>query len=221
VYNIAEMASLDIVNGQKLIADDEKHGHAKYIIAMAVEIILLYVLNNLLHNYITALAPYVSNTYPRFIVSIVDTLASWHIPYFTDDCTSCLWAVNTALGVAIIANLALLLYHPKWFHHLIKGVIFGLAALPTYVVFKIFPFIFSSNGPASATKVILIIILAGMAIGFVIEIVLFILALIHKIKNNKEEVRQRQEPVTPAADQISQEPSEQLSKDQPEPGGSQ
>jgi hypothetical protein len=196
VYNGLEMASSEVTDSPEGPGKNTSHSYARYIVAMALEVILLYVFNNLLHNYISTLAPYVSDTYPRFIVNIIDTIAGWHVPYFTDAFTSCLWAVNTALGFAIVANLVLLLYHPKWFHHLAKGLIFALAVLPVYIVFKTFPFEFSNDTAASATKVILIIVQAGMALGFIIEIILFALALFHKIRNNKEKIRRSPEDIS-------------------------
>lgn len=170
----------NVADNTEEIGEHAKHGHAKYIIAMAVEIALLYIFNNLLHNYITSLAPYVVNTYPHFIVNIVDTIASWRVPYFTDSFTNCLLAINITLAFAITANLALLLYHPKWLHHLIKGVIFGLACFPTYVVLNTFPFVFTSSQQTSAARIVLIIFLVGLAINFVLEMALLALALLHR-----------------------------------------
>lgn len=116
---------------------------ANYYIAMAVDIVLLYVLNNL-----------------RYM----------NISLITDNFTFCLWAINLALGIGIIGNFILLLYRPLWFHNTVQVILSALAILGVYVVFKTFPFDLGSEIWETVAKAILILIMAGIAITFVLDL---------------------------------------------------
>jgi hypothetical protein len=146
-----------------------------YFIAIIIEIILLYFVNNFLHNSITALAPYVTSTYPSFIVKTINALASFKVPSLTTEFISCLWAINLAITIALLGNLALTLYHPRWFHHLVKGLLLGLAVLPVYVIYHLFPFELDSETKQTLVRAILIIIMAGLALGFIYQMVQFVI----------------------------------------------
>jgi hypothetical protein len=144
---------------QDLIEDHEnketvsmrEYSVANYFIVMAVDTVLLYVLNNL-----------------RYM----------NISLVTADFTSCLWAVNLALGMGIIGNFTLLLYRPRWFHNVVQLVLSVLAIFGVYIIYKTFPFDIGTGTWQIAAKVILILIMAGIAVGFILD-------FFHKEKNGQ------------------------------------
>ena len=129
----------------------KKPGVAGYYIAIVISILLLYFFNNM-----------------RFLnLSFIPA----------ENFISCLWAINLALSAGIIGNFVLLLYRPRWFHHLMQGLIVGLGGFAVYIVFKIFPFTFSSTFLNSGTRNALISLMTAASIAFIIEMVKFLLAL--------------------------------------------
>jgi len=116
-----------------------------YYIAMAIDIILLYFFNNIVFANIIFLS--------------------------MKDLTSCLWAINLALGAGIIGNFVFLLFRPSWFRHLVQAVLNALALLAVYTVFRIFPFVLNTDILRTVTKVVLVVIMAGIGLGFVIELI--------------------------------------------------
>ncbi len=199
-------------------ADDPKTSRVPYFVAIAVEIILLYVINNFLSNHITALAPYVTNTYPSFIVKSVNALASFKVPFLSSKFISCLWAINLAITCALLGNLALTLYHPRWFHHLIKGLLLAIAILPVYVTWHLFPFDFKTPVYETLARVILLVLAGGLAIGGIVRIVLFLKYVRQKIESDREKVRN---VLLPASVVATPETGESETKRTPEPPASQ
>lgn len=233
LYNDFKVMSIDCQEIQDLHAVEtidsdsgKKTSRVPYFIAIILEIILLYFVNNFLNNSITALAPYSANTYPGFLVKTINALASFKVPFLTTVFISCLWAVNLAITIALLGNLTLTLYHPRWFHHLVKGLLLGLAVLPVYVIFHLFPFELDSPTKQTLIKVILIIIMAGLALGFVFQMVQFVFSFRKKIRYDRDKKRQEfiSTLVVPASSELSQPSSPELSESSPpqlpEPTGS-
>lgn len=139
--------------GQKPLSTKEPRV-VNYYIALAIDVILLYFFNNIVFANIIFLS--------------------------AKDLTSCLWAINLALGVGIIGNFIFLLYRPRWFRHMVQAVLSALAILAVYTIFRVFPFTFSDDIFRTITRAILIIIMVGAGIGFVVEMVKSGIAWIHK-----------------------------------------
>jgi hypothetical protein len=182
-----------------------------YFIAIIIEIILLYFVNNFLHNSITGLAPYVTSTYPSFIVKTINAMASFKVPFLTAEFNSCLWAINLAITVALLGNLALTLYHPRWFHHLLKGLLLGLAVLPAYVIFHLFPFELDSQMHQTLIRIALIVIMAGLALGFIYQMAMFVIYYRKKIKIDRE--KKQQAFIASLVVPVSTEPSQPQSSE--------
>jgi hypothetical protein len=147
---------------------------ANYLIAIFVNIILLYVVNNLISNVPHPLDQYASKDYPGLIERIVNWAATFQAPFLNTDFVSCLWAINLALGLAIMGNFVLLLYRPQWFHHLVQAVICASGFVAVYLVLKTFPFNISSSFLTTVIRTVLIALLIGLSIGLVIELIKFI-----------------------------------------------
>jgi hypothetical protein len=144
---------------------ERKTGLASYYAAIAVDIILLYVLNNLRYMNVSIITP---------------------------DFTSCLWAVNLSLSVGFFGNFILLIYRPRWFHHLVQAALSLLAILAIYVVYKIFPFDLDREAFRTAVRIFLIFIMAGAGIGFLVEFIRFIIASVRREQTPRP-------PITPPA----------------------
>jgi hypothetical protein len=147
----------------KEMASRKEYAVANYYVAIAVGTILLYVLNNL-----------------RYM----------NISLVTADFTSCLWAVNLALGMGIIGNFLLLLNRARWFHNLVQAILSALAIFGVYTIYTIFPFELGAGIWPTVAKAILILIMAGIAIGFILDFL------------QKEKHRD----VNPSTDNINQTP---------------
>jgi hypothetical protein len=125
-----------------------------YYISIAVDIILLYFFNNIVFANIIFLS--------------------------SKNLTNCLWAINLALAAGIVGNFIFLLFRPRWFRHLIRAVLYTLALLAVYVIYRVFPFIFSADIFRTVTRIVLVIIMAGTGIGVVLEVIKFGVTWIHR-----------------------------------------
>jgi hypothetical protein len=160
---------------------------AFYIIAIFANIFILYVVNNLISNIPHPLDQYASKDYPGLIETIVNWAATFQAPFLTTDFVSCLWAINLALGLAIMGNFVLLLYRPLWFHHLVQAIICAAAFFAVYLVFKRFPFNISSSILTMVVRVFLTTLLIGLTMGLIIELIRFVRSPISVLKNAHRE----------------------------------
>jgi hypothetical protein len=119
-----------------------RHGKVGYIAAMVVNVILIYVFNNLM---------------------------TWGVPFLTSDFSGVLWAINLSLGVTILVNFLWLMFDPAWFRHLGQIVLNLIAIFVVFLIFSIFPFTFAEEAWAFWIKVVLIVIMAGAGIGTIVE----------------------------------------------------
>lgn len=128
-------------------------GIVTFYIGLAIDIVLLYVINNLVY---------------------------FEIPFLTDQLVSCLWAVNLALGIGIIGNFVLLLYRPAWFYHLVQVISNLLVVLAFYIVLRVFPFNISQGILQTSVKVTLMVVMAGIGIASIVELIRFGRVLLRK-----------------------------------------
>jgi hypothetical protein len=151
----------------------QRHSVKGFVWALAICIVLLYILNNILQNYIMPLDPNISKDYPGFIVAIINGLAGMKVHFLTEGFISCLWAVNTALTVAILGYFSLLLYRPRWYLHLVQALICLVAILPFYIIYVKFPLFFSTASATDHARIALYVIMAIFAAGFISEFTRF------------------------------------------------
>jgi hypothetical protein len=154
-----------------------KNGVAGYFVSMAIAIILLYAVNNISTNQIQPIDPSVTSYYSGWIVNIADNLANMHVPYLTRYFISCLWAINLFLGFTIMGNFTLLLYRPRWFHHLIMLVICALAILAVFVFYRVFPLDIHSESMQTLARIIQWVIMAAIGVALVLRLVQLLKAL--------------------------------------------
>jgi hypothetical protein len=179
--------------------------NAGYLIVMAISIVLLYIVNNLFVDAITPLEPYVISTYPKFLVAIINFFSNLHSLIFSGDLVKYLWSINLALALSIVGNLVLLIWRPRWFLHLFKAFLLGIAVLPVYLVLTRFPFVVQSHIWQTVIRIFLITLLSALIVVFIFEAVRFVLALLDKIRKDRSRVSHDPAPVTEASGPTTKE----------------
>ncbi|MDP2965879.1 MAG: hypothetical protein Q8N39_07575 [Pelolinea sp.] len=114
-----------------------------YIIAIAVNIALIYIANNLLN---------------------------WNVPFLTKDYTQCLWAVNLSLGVTIFINFIFIFFDRKWFKNLMQAFGNVFAFISGFIFWRVFP-LNLSDSLARIVNFALIIALGAIVLSAMIELV--------------------------------------------------
>jgi hypothetical protein len=115
-----------------------------YVWAIVVNVILLYVFNNLLNWELSS---------------------RWVTARFADT----LWAINLSISAAIVANALFLYYDPSWFRHLLQVVLNVLAFNGLYTVYKAFPFNLELPWSEWPIKIALLAAMLGTGIAAVVE----------------------------------------------------
>ncbi len=127
---------------------DKKGRKSEYIAAIVVNIILLYIFNNLIN---------------------------WHVYFITNALNDILWIINAAIIVTIIGNIVLLVYNPGWFRHIMKIILNIVAIIAVYNIFTVFPFNFSSFLIDWSVTIALIFIMVGITIATIVELFFLII----------------------------------------------
>ncbi|MEA2022995.1 MAG: hypothetical protein U9N79_01750 [Actinomycetota bacterium] len=138
----------DAVTGKRTV------GRVGYGVAVAVNIVLLFIVNNL--------------------------LAWGWVPFLTDDFERLLPIVNLSLVVGAGVNFAFIFYNASWFRsagQILQNVV---SLFVTVATLKIFPFDFSPYGInwAVVARVLLILIFVALVIGTIVESVKMIRSLV-------------------------------------------
>ncbi len=115
-----------------------------YAIAVVTNVIMWYVINNLLN---------------------------WNIPFITPHFVDVIRAFNLSVGATAVANALFIIYDPGWFHHLVQMALNVLAFNAAYVLYTIFPFAFNNPIVHQVFRVALIFAMVGTAIAFITELV--------------------------------------------------
>ncbi|WP_424355798.1 hypothetical protein [Methanobacterium sp. MBAC-LM] len=132
----------------------EKNKNSKkseYIGAIVVNIILLYIFNNLLN---------------------------WQVYFITNALNEILWIINIAIIVTIIGNIMFLIFNPEWFRHIIKIIMNIFAFTAVYSIYSVFPFNFSSFLIDWSVTIALIFIMVGIVIATIFELFFLIISIL-------------------------------------------
>jgi|WetSurMetagenome_2_1015567.scaffolds.fasta_scaffold852759_1 hypothetical protein len=116
------------------------------------------------------------------VIVLVNTAPLWRplthgvvLPRWSD----ILWAANLSLAAQLVGNLLLAAYRPRWFLTLMQTVFAAGGLLSVLVFFLVFPLDFSGVvGPwlNTVVRLVLMVGIAGAAIGLVVNLVRFIVA---------------------------------------------
>ncbi|HOI40112.1 MAG TPA: hypothetical protein PL168_05220 [Methanobacterium sp.] len=135
----------------KKIFEEKDVSKSEFIVAIIGNIIILYIVNNLL---------------------------SWNLSFITSSFQDVLWIFNISICATIIVNLIFLAYHPGWFRSLVKIILNILSFLVCYYLYTIFPFIFSQAAYTIILKIILIFGMVALIIASLIEVLRLIFKVI-------------------------------------------
>lgn len=122
-------------------------GKGSFFASLAVNIILLYLVNNLRYMGITQLVE------PNLV--------------------SCLWSANTFFALIIIGNFVLLLFRPVWFFYLVQMLINAAGVNVFCFIYILYPFNLGSSTLDSIVKIVLILIMVGFFLAFLAELYRF------------------------------------------------
>jgi len=105
------------------------------------------------------------------ILFIINNLLSWNLSFIAPSFQDVLWIFNISLSATIIANIIFLLYHPGWFRSIIQIILNTLGFWVCYLLYTIFPFTFSQIIFAYLLKFALIIAMIAIIIASLVEVV--------------------------------------------------
>lgn len=117
-----------------------------YVIAIAINVVMLYVVNNLL---------------------------AWDIlPFLTDDFGRVLWLIDISLLATIMANLIYLAYDQSWFRSLGQIGLNLISLMVAIRMYQVFPFDFSGSSFdwTQIARVVIIFTILGTAVGVIVEV---------------------------------------------------
>jgi len=134
---------------------DKKASKSEFIVAVIVNIIFLYIINNLM---------------------------SWNISFIDPSFNEVLWIFNISIIANILANVAFLIYYSDAFRSIIQVLLDILGVLVVYYLYVVFPFVFQDGWFIFAVKFALIVALIAIIIATFVEAIRFILKYIIKIK---------------------------------------
>jgi hypothetical protein len=118
-----------------------------YVIAIAVNVVMLYVVNNLL---------------------------AWNIlPFLTDDFGRVLWLIDISLLATIMVNFIYLAYDQSWFRSLGQIGLNLISLVVAVRMYRVFPFDFSGStfDWTQIARVVIIFTILGTTIGAIVEAV--------------------------------------------------
>jgi hypothetical protein len=118
-----------------------------YTVSMVINVIMLYVANNLL---------------------VWDLL-----PFLTTDFGRVLWLIDVSLIATILVNLVWIGYDVDWFKALCQIGLNLISAVVSIRMYQVFPFDFSDYefGWAPIARIVIILTIVGLALGTIAELV--------------------------------------------------
>lgn len=132
-----------LVGIKKAINKEDKDRWYNYVFSIVINLILLYVVNNLIY---------------------------WNLSFISPNFTDVLWALNLTLVVTIIANVMFILYHKSWFKHATKVVMNITALIAAYTLLTVFPFIINQSLIVLGLKILIILGIIAAIVAIIIEI---------------------------------------------------
>lgn len=105
------------------------------------------------------------------ILYVVNNILSWNLGFITPSFQDVLWIFNISIVSTIIANIIFIAYHPGWFRSIIQIVLNILGFLVCYYLFTIFPFTFSNAAYTLVLQILLLLGMLGLVIASLVEVV--------------------------------------------------
>lgn len=128
---------------KRSLKEDKNEKWYDYLFAIIINLILLYIANNILY---------------------------WNLSFIAISFTDVLWAVNLSLIVAIIANVSFVLYDPPWFKIVAKILMSLTALVAAFTILSVFPFVINQFIIAVGLKILIIIGILAAVISIIFQI---------------------------------------------------
>lgn len=109
------------------------------------------------------------------LLYIVNNLLSWNLSFIAPSFQDVLWIFNISIAATIIGNILFLIYHPGWFRSIIQIILNILGFIVVYYLYTVFPFILSNGWVVFAVKFALIVAMVVLVIVSIFEVVRLIL----------------------------------------------
>lgn len=136
-----------------LFKDKKKPQKSQFIAAVIVNLIILYIANNLLN---------------------------WNLSFIDNSFLQVLGILNIFLIAAILVNFLFIFYSKSWFRNLLLIPVDLLGLATAYTLFSIFPFIINNIILEYLLKLILLVFIIGSFISLVVHIIKFILRILDR-----------------------------------------
>lgn len=134
-----------------LFKDKKEPQRAEFIAAFILNIILFYIINNLLN---------------------------WNLSFIDKTFADVLGVLNLLLISSIIINFLFIFYHPSWFRNLLSTMVDILGFITAYTLYTVFPFIISNILMEYFLRFIIIICIIGCFISLIVHLLKFLFAMI-------------------------------------------
>lgn len=108
------------------------------------------------------------------ILYVINNLPGWDwLRFLTDDFRGLLWLINISLVATVLVNLFWLGYDAAWFRSLSQVCLNLISAMVTVRLYQVFPFDFSTYefNWAPLARLVMIITMVGLALGTIAELV--------------------------------------------------
>jgi hypothetical protein len=128
---------------KRYLKEDKKEKWYDYLIAILLNLIMLYIANNLIY---------------------------WNLSFIAASFSDVLWAINLSLIVAIVANVSFILYHPRWFKLCSKILMNITAMFAAITILTVFPFVINQFILTLGLKFLLIIGVVASFVSIIVQI---------------------------------------------------
>jgi len=135
------------------ILKEKEFKNSEFIGAIIVNIIILYIVNNLL---------------------------GWKISFIAPTWTQVLFILNLSIVANILANIGFLIYQRGWFRSLAQIILNIIGFVVAYVFYVVFPFIIQTEWIAIALKILIILAMVAFVIATIVEVLRLIFINIEK-----------------------------------------
>lgn len=128
---------------KRSLKEEKEEKWYDYLFAILLNLILLYIANNLIY---------------------------WNLSFIAASFSNVLWAVNLSIIVAVVANVSFILYDPRWFKICSKIVMNITALVAAFTLLTVFPFVINTFILVLGLKFILIIGVVASFVSIIFQI---------------------------------------------------
>jgi len=125
------------------LLEDKKEKWYDYLIAILINLLFLYIANNLIY---------------------------WNLSFIAASFGDVLWAINLSLIVAIVANVSFILYDHSGFKIVSKIIMSFTALIAAFTILTVFPFVINQFIIAVGLKILIIIGILAAVVSIIFQI---------------------------------------------------